>query len=62
MNSDTLSSPISDFRIQSAKQAFARFEGHNDPKKLRPTSQFLSGGIGGMVAQYATLCSGLRFK
>ncbi|GLI74023.1 hypothetical protein PoHVEF18_002256 [Penicillium ochrochloron] len=36
---------------ESAKQAFARFEGHNDPKKLRPTSQFLSGGIGGMVAQ-----------
>ncbi|KAF7715262.1 Mitochondrial carrier protein, calcium-binding [Penicillium ucsense] len=36
---------------ESSKQAFARFEGHNDPKKLRPTSQFLSGGIGGMVAQ-----------
>ncbi|KAJ5900836.1 mitochondrial carrier [Penicillium subrubescens] len=36
---------------ESAKQALARFEGHNDPKKLRPTSQFLSGGIGGMVAQ-----------
>ncbi|KAI2789613.1 putative mitochondrial carrier [Penicillium oxalicum] len=36
---------------ESSKQAFARLEGHNDPKKLRPTSQFLSGGIGGMVAQ-----------
>ncbi|KAJ5690509.1 hypothetical protein N7462_004901 [Penicillium macrosclerotiorum] len=36
---------------ESAKQAFARLEGHNDPKRLRPTSQFLSGGIGGMVAQ-----------
>ncbi|CEJ58313.1 hypothetical protein PMG11_06974 [Penicillium brasilianum] len=36
---------------ESAKQALARFEGHNDPKQLRPTSQFLSGGIGGMVAQ-----------
>lgn len=37
---------------KSAKRAFARFEGHNDPKQLRPVSQFLSGGIGGMVAQY----------
>lgn len=37
---------------QSAKRAFARLEGHNDSKRLLPTSQFLSGGIGGMVAQY----------
>lgn len=36
---------------ESAKQAFARLEGHNDPKRLLPVSQFLSGGIGGMVAQ-----------
>ncbi|KAL4867141.1 hypothetical protein BDV12DRAFT_198489 [Aspergillus spectabilis] len=36
---------------ESAKRAFARLEGHNDPKRLRPTSQFLSGGFGGMVAQ-----------
>ncbi|KAJ6036683.1 hypothetical protein N7540_000962 [Penicillium herquei] len=36
---------------ESAKRAFAGFEGHNDPKRLKPTSQFLSGGIGGMVAQ-----------
>lgn len=36
---------------ESAKQAFARMEGHNDPKRLLPVSQFLSGGIGGMVAQ-----------
>ncbi|EAU37416.1 conserved hypothetical protein [Aspergillus terreus NIH2624] len=36
---------------ESAKRAFARLEGHNDPKKLHPTSQFLSGGCGGMVAQ-----------
>ncbi|KAJ5165927.1 hypothetical protein N7492_006223 [Penicillium capsulatum] len=36
---------------ESAKRAFARLEGHNDPKRLLPTSQFLSGGIGGMVAQ-----------
>ncbi|KAF7625085.1 mitochondrial carrier domain-containing protein [Aspergillus flavus] len=36
---------------ESAKRAFARLEGHNDPKQLAPTSQFLSGGCGGMVAQ-----------
>ncbi|EAW14436.1 calcium-binding mitochondrial carrier protein [Aspergillus clavatus NRRL 1] len=36
---------------ESAKRAFARLEGHNDPKRLKPTSQFLSGGFGGMVAQ-----------
>ncbi|KAJ5106749.1 hypothetical protein N7456_003424 [Penicillium angulare] len=36
---------------ESAKRTFARLEGHNDTKRLRPTSQFLSGGIGGMVAQ-----------
>ncbi|KAL4951837.1 mitochondrial carrier domain-containing protein [Aspergillus filifer] len=36
---------------ESAKRAFARIEGHNDPKHLKPTSQFLSGGCGGMVAQ-----------
>ncbi|OJJ88587.1 uncharacterized protein ASPGLDRAFT_42167 [Aspergillus glaucus CBS 516.65] len=36
---------------ESAKRAFARLEGHNDPKKLMPVSQFLSGGCGGMVAQ-----------
>ncbi|KAJ5800182.1 uncharacterized protein N7518_002250 [Penicillium psychrosexuale] len=36
---------------ESAKRAFAQLEGHNDPKRLRPTSQFMSGGFGGMVAQ-----------
>ncbi|KAJ5893729.1 hypothetical protein N7495_005420 [Penicillium taxi] len=36
---------------ESAKRAFARLEGHNDTKRLLPTSQFLAGGIGGMVAQ-----------
>ncbi|KAJ5938953.1 hypothetical protein N7466_002087 [Penicillium verhagenii] len=36
---------------ESAKRVFAELEGHDDPKRLKPTSQFLSGGIGGMVAQ-----------
>ncbi len=35
---------------ESAKKAFAEFEG-SDPKHLHPTSQFLAGGIGGAVAQ-----------
>lgn len=39
---------------QASKRAFARLEGHNDPKRLLPVSQFLSGGFGGMVAQYVT--------
>ncbi|OKL57433.1 hypothetical protein UA08_07181 [Talaromyces atroroseus] len=36
---------------EASKRAFARLEGHNDPKQIKPTSQFLSGGLGGMVAQ-----------
>ncbi|KAJ5782610.1 hypothetical protein N7457_004384 [Penicillium paradoxum] len=36
---------------ESAKRMFARLEGHNDTKRLLPTSQFMSGGFGGMVAQ-----------
>ncbi|KAJ5178299.1 uncharacterized protein N7500_000998 [Penicillium coprophilum] len=36
---------------ESAKRAFAKLEGHHDTKRLLPTSQFMSGGFGGMVAQ-----------
>ncbi|KIV93454.1 hypothetical protein PV10_04667 [Exophiala mesophila] len=35
---------------EAAKRAFADFEG-SDPKHLHPTSQFLAGGIGGVVSQ-----------
>ncbi|GAB1193795.1 hypothetical protein APSETT444_003024 [Aspergillus pseudonomiae] len=48
---------------ESAKRAFARLEGHDDPKRLAPTSQFLSGGCGGMVAhrmQCETVEGGLK--
>jgi hypothetical protein len=34
---------------------FANLEGHRDPKQLLPISQFLAGGIGGMVSQYVDL-------
>ncbi|KAI9732386.1 MAG: hypothetical protein M1834_001594 [Cirrosporium novae-zelandiae] len=36
---------------EASKRFFATLEGHNDPRSLSPTSQFLSGGMGGMVAQ-----------
>ncbi|KAI9930330.1 hypothetical protein ASPWEDRAFT_153469 [Aspergillus wentii DTO 134E9] len=48
---------------ESAKRMFARLEGHNDPKRLLPTSQFLSGGCGGMVAQcFAYPIDTLKFR
>lgn len=46
--------------IKASKRAFARLEGHNDTKKLLPTSQFLSGGLGGMVAQYVAISMNLN--
>jgi solute carrier family 25 (mitochondrial phosphate transporter), member 23/24/25/41 len=36
---------------EASKRALARIEGHNDPKHLHAASQFLAGGIGGVVAQ-----------
>ncbi|PGH10874.1 hypothetical protein AJ79_05234 [Helicocarpus griseus UAMH5409] len=36
---------------EAAKKLFAGLEGHDDPRNLLPTSQFLAGGIGGMVSQ-----------
>ncbi|KAI5294794.1 hypothetical protein KEM52_003172 [Ascosphaera acerosa] len=36
---------------EATKRALARVEGHDDPKKLQAGSQFLAGGVGGMVAQ-----------
>lgn len=48
---------------EASKRAFARLEGHNDTKKLLPTSQFLSGGLGGMVAQcFAYPIDTLKFR
>jgi solute carrier family 25 phosphate transporter 23/24/25/41 len=35
---------------EAAKRAFAQLEG-SDPKHLHPTTQFLAGGIGGVVSQ-----------
>ncbi|EEH18384.2 hypothetical protein PABG_00947 [Paracoccidioides brasiliensis Pb03] len=36
---------------EASKRLLANLEGHGDPKNLLPTSQFLAGGIGGMVSQ-----------
>ncbi|KAM5471046.1 hypothetical protein MferCBS49748_002237 [Microsporum ferrugineum] len=36
---------------EASKRFFASLEGHGDTKNLLPISQFLSGGIGGMISQ-----------
>lgn len=36
---------------EASKRALSRVEGHNDPKQLHPASQFLAGGVGGVVSQ-----------
>ncbi|TVY91126.1 Calcium-binding mitochondrial carrier [Lachnellula willkommii] len=36
---------------EAAKRALAQLEGHGDPKKINPYSQFAAGGVGGMVSQ-----------
>jgi solute carrier family 25 (mitochondrial phosphate transporter), member 23/24/25/41 len=36
---------------EASKRALARLEGHDDPKHLHPASQFMAGGIGGVVSQ-----------
>ncbi|TVY23412.1 Calcium-binding mitochondrial carrier [Lachnellula hyalina] len=36
---------------EATKRALAQLEGHGDPKKINPYSQFVAGGVGGMVSQ-----------
>jgi solute carrier family 25 (mitochondrial phosphate transporter), member 23/24/25/41 len=36
---------------EASKRALANLEGHNDPKHLHAASQFLAGGLGGVVSQ-----------
>ncbi|KAK4544989.1 hypothetical protein LTR36_003894 [Oleoguttula mirabilis] len=36
---------------EAAKKAIARFEGHNDPKRISGPSQFVAGGVAGMMSQ-----------
>ena len=37
--------------LQGSKRALARLEGHDDPKALKPWSQFFAAGMGGMFSQ-----------
>ncbi|KZM22890.1 calcium ion binding [Ascochyta rabiei] len=39
--------------IKATKRAFAKFEGHNDPGAIHSWSKFVSGGVAGMVSQFA---------
>ncbi|CAK3994169.1 Calcium-binding mitochondrial carrier SAL1 [Lecanosticta acicola] len=36
---------------EASKRAVARFEGHNDPKRISSVSMFTAGGCAGMIAQ-----------
>ena len=36
---------------QGSKRALAKLEGHNDPKELKPWTQFFAAGMGGMISQ-----------
>lgn len=37
--------------MQAAKRVVAKFEGHGDTRKISPVSQFVAGGLAGMVSQ-----------
>lgn len=46
---------LSDFTltaIKGSKRAFAKVEGHSDPRQISPWSKFMAGGMGGMISQY----------
>ncbi|KAF2198898.1 calcium dependent mitochondrial carrier protein-like protein [Delitschia confertaspora ATCC 74209] len=38
---------------EAAKRVFAKIEGHNDPGRIHSWSKFISGGLAGMVSQFA---------
>lgn len=39
---------------EGAKRALAHIEGHGDPGNINGLSQFVAGGLGGMVSQYVS--------
>ena len=41
--------------LQGSKRLLARLEGHDDPKALKPWSQFFAAGMGGMFSQLISL-------
>jgi solute carrier family 25 phosphate transporter 23/24/25/41 len=36
---------------EASKRALAHLEGHNNPTEINSYSQFIAGGLGGMVSQ-----------
>ncbi|KAJ4380464.1 hypothetical protein N0V86_003819 [Didymella sp. IMI 355093] len=38
---------------EATKRAFAKFEGHSDPAAIHSWSKFASGGVAGMISQFA---------
>lgn len=45
---------------QLSKRLLANLEGHNDPKALKPWTQFLAAGFGGMFSQFVNLSANLH--
>ena len=41
--------------LQGSKRLLARFEGHDDPKALKPWTQFVAAGMGGIISQSISL-------
>ena len=41
--------------LQGSKRLLARVEGHDDPKALKPWTQFFAAGMGGIISQLITL-------
>ena len=47
---------------KAAKRALSRLEGTDDASNISPISRFLAGGIGGVVSQYASAISILKYQ
>ena len=41
--------------LQGSKRLLARLEGHDDPKALKPWTQFVAAGMGGIISQLISL-------
>ncbi|KAI9713179.1 MAG: hypothetical protein M1820_001164 [Bogoriella megaspora] len=47
---------------EGSKRLIAQAEGHGDPRKISPTSQFIAGGVAGMISQFAVSANTLKFR
>ena len=41
--------------LQGSRRLLARLEGHDDPKALKPWTQFFAAGMGGIISQLINL-------